>query len=92
MGVVIAAGCQTVTGKIAGQNVDDTGLAGAVKSRLVAEEASNVTRVDVDIERGVVYLTGTVQSPEERRREEARQYNRGGRRWFRFYCGCVGSH
>jgi len=59
-----------LTGKTAGQAVDDAALMAAVKARLVSEQPENAIRVDVDTNQGVVYLTGTVRSDEERRRAE----------------------
>jgi hyperosmotically inducible protein len=53
-------GCQTLTGKSAGQNVDDAGITATVKAKLVADKASNLTRVDVDTTNGTVYLNGSV--------------------------------
>lgn len=66
----IAAGCQAMTGKTAGQNVDDATLTASVKAQLVADKASNLLRVDVDTNNGIVYLNGTVESNEQRERAE----------------------
>jgi hyperosmotically inducible protein len=65
-----AVGCTTMTGKTAGQNVDDAQITAAVKSKLVADKASNLTRVDVDTNNGVVYLNGSVESTEQKTRAE----------------------
>jgi hyperosmotically inducible protein len=65
-----AAGCQSMTGKSAGQNVDDASVTAAVKSKLVADQAANLTRVDVDTNNGTVYLNGTVETPEQKVRAE----------------------
>ena len=64
--LTIAVGCQTLTGKTAGENVDDATITAAVKSKLVAEKASNLTRVDVDTNRGTVYLNGSVETPDHK--------------------------
>jgi hyperosmotically inducible periplasmic protein len=64
------AGCAATTGKTAGQNVDDATVTSAVKSQLVMDKAANLTRVDVDTNRGVVYLNGTVESSEQKQRAE----------------------
>jgi hyperosmotically inducible protein len=58
--------CQSMTGKSAGRNVDDAAITASVKSKLVAEKASNLTRVDVDTNNGTVYLNGTVDTPEQK--------------------------
>ncbi len=63
-------GCSRLTGKTAGQNVDDATITAAVKGKLVADSASNLTRVDVDTNRGTVYLNGTVQTPEQKAKAE----------------------
>jgi hyperosmotically inducible protein len=56
-----------MTGKSAGQTVDDATITASVKSKLVAEKATNLTRVDVDTNNGTVYLNGTVETPSRRR-------------------------
>jgi hyperosmotically inducible protein len=68
--VLTMAACQSMTGKTAGQNVDDATITASVKSKLVAEKAGNLTRVDVDTNNGTVYLNGTVESPEQKTRAE----------------------
>ena len=75
--VMACAACQSATGKSAGTNVDDAGITASVKSKLVADKAANLTRVDVDTNNGTVYLNGTVESPEQKSRAEqlARQAN-----------------
>ena len=71
------AGCQAMTGKTAGQNVDDAALTASVKSTLVADKVSNLTRVDVDTNNGVVSLNGVVDSAQQKARAEdlARRVN-----------------
>ena len=68
--VVVAAGCQSLTGKSAGRTVDDASVTASVKSKLVADKAANLTRVDVDTNNGTVYLNGTVESAEQKARAE----------------------
>jgi hyperosmotically inducible protein len=69
--LVLATGaCQSTTGKSAGTTIDDATITASVKSKLVAEKAGNLTRVDVDTNNGTVYLNGTVESPEQRSRAE----------------------
>jgi hyperosmotically inducible protein len=65
-----AVGCQSMTGKSAGQNVDDASVTASVKSKLVGDTASNLTRVDVDTNNGTVYLNGVVDTPEQKARAE----------------------
>jgi hyperosmotically inducible protein len=64
------AGCQAMTGRTAGQNVDDTRISTAVQATLTSDKASNFTRIDVDTTNAVVYLNGTVQSAEQKARAE----------------------
>jgi hyperosmotically inducible protein len=64
------AGCQAMTGKTAGENVDDANLTASVKTKLVAEKAVNLTRIDVDTNNGIVYLNGTVETPQQKTRAE----------------------
>lgn len=66
----LLASCQATTGRTAGRNVDDAALTASVNAALVADKPSNFTRIDVDTTSGVVSLTGTVESPEQRRRAE----------------------
>jgi hyperosmotically inducible protein len=69
--LVLAAGaCQSLTGKTAGQSIDDATITASVKSKLVADKAANLTRVDVDTNNGTVYLNGTVDSPEQKAKAE----------------------
>lgn len=68
--MALLIGCQAMTGKSAGQNVDDATITASVKSTLVADKAANLTRVDVDTNRGVVSLNGVVESAEQKSRAE----------------------
>jgi hyperosmotically inducible protein len=63
--------CTTLTGESLGQNIDDTTVTTTVKSKLALEKASSLTRVGVDTVKGVVHLTGVVESPELRERAES---------------------
>jgi hyperosmotically inducible periplasmic protein len=68
--VALGAGCRAITGKSAGQAVDDTTITASVKAKLVADKASNLTRVDVDTNNATVYLNGTVETPDQKLRAE----------------------
>jgi hyperosmotically inducible periplasmic protein len=68
LAVLVIFGCQAMTGRTAGRNVDDAAITASVKSSLVADKASNLTRVDVDTTNGVVSLNGVVESPEQKNR------------------------
>lgn len=68
--LALVSGCRTMTGKSAGTNIDDATVTAAVKTKLVADKATNVTRVDVDTNNGTVYLNGSVDSAEQKVRAE----------------------
>ena len=70
-------GCQSMTGRTAGEHVSDASITTAVQSKLTADRVSNFTRVDVDTDRGVVNLSGVVVSADQKARaaELARQVN-----------------
>lgn len=63
-----AAGCRSTTGQSVGQNIDDTKITSEVKAKLVADKVSNLTRVNVTTVNGTVYLTGIVDSAEQKTR------------------------
>ena len=67
---IAVSGCQAMTGRTAGQNVDDARISTAVQATLTSDKASNFTRIDVDTTNGVVYLNGSVQSAEQKARAE----------------------
>jgi osmotically-inducible protein OsmY len=51
--------------------LEDTRIEAEVKARLVAEKSANLTRVGVVSTKGLVYLSGTVASRDQRARAEA---------------------
>jgi osmotically-inducible protein OsmY len=63
-------GCQAITGRTMGQNIDDANTTAAVKTQLARDKVSTLTRIDVDTNDGVVALNGTVESAEQRARAE----------------------
>src|SRR5262245_2481858 len=64
------AACTSMTGKTAGQNVDDAAITSEVKAKLAAGQVATLTKSDVDTDRGPVHLTGTVDNPQMRSRAE----------------------
>lgn len=68
--VFMVCGCQAMTGRTAGQNLDDSNTTAAVKAQLARDKVSSLTRIDVDTNGGVVALNGTVESAEQRARAE----------------------
>ena len=68
LAALVTFGCQAMTGRSAGRNVDDAAITASVKTTLVADKASNLTRVDVDTTNGVVSLNGIVETAEQKNR------------------------
>ena len=66
----VFSGCQALTGETLGENIDDTTITTTVKAKLAADKGSTLTRVQVDTTRGVVQLSGVVQSAGDRSRAE----------------------
>lgn len=60
--VGLTAGCTAMTGKSAGENVDDAKITASVKAKLAGEKVATLTKVDVDTNKGTVYLTGNVEN------------------------------
>ena len=60
------SGCQALTGQTMGENIDDSYITGAVKTQLASDKLVSLTRVEVETNNGVVYLTGQVQTAEQR--------------------------
>jgi hyperosmotically inducible periplasmic protein len=59
-----------MTGKTAGENVDDVKITSEVKTKLAAEEISSLTKIGVSTNLRTVYLVGTVESEQTRGRAE----------------------
>ena len=76
--VAVVAGCQSMTGKSTGTNIDDATITASVKAKLVGEKASNLTRVDVDTNNATVYLNGTVESAEQKSKAEQLAWQASG--------------
>jgi hyperosmotically inducible periplasmic protein len=72
------SGCTAVTGESLGQNIDDTTVTTTVKSKLALEKASSLTRVGVDTVKGIVHLTGIVESAAVKDRAEEVARSVGG--------------
>jgi hyperosmotically inducible protein len=60
--VAVSSGCTSMTGKSAGENVDDATITASVKGKLAGEKMSTLTKIDVDTNKGTVYLTGNVEN------------------------------
>jgi len=61
-------GCQALTGETMGQNIDDGTITTHVKTRLASAKLVSLTRVGVETNNGIVYLTGEVETAEQKSR------------------------
>jgi len=59
-------GCQAMTGQTVGESMDDSVITSSVKTHLASDKLVTLTRVDVQTNNGIVYLTGQVQTAEQR--------------------------
>jgi hyperosmotically inducible protein len=59
-------GCQALTGRTMGENIDDSYITGAVKTKLASDKMVTLTRVGVETNNGTVYLTGEVETAEQK--------------------------
>lgn len=71
MSFMILTACQSMTGKTAGQTMDDATVTTSVQAKLTRDKASNFSRIDVDTNRSIVTLNGVVRTAEEKSRAEA---------------------
>jgi osmotically-inducible protein OsmY len=67
-------GCQAMTGETMGQNIDDGNLTSSVKTQLASDRLNTLTRVGVETNNAVVYLTGEVETSEQKSRVGAVAY------------------
>ena len=68
--LLLLTACESMTGKTTGQTIDDATLTASVQAKLTGDKLSNFSRINVDTDRGVVTLKGTVSSVEEKSRAE----------------------
>jgi BON domain len=66
--LVAAAGVGSGEARTIGQVIDDVAIVASVKAKLTAEQLSNLVRIDVTSNEGIVTLSGTVDTPERRDR------------------------
>ena len=62
----LITGCQAMTGRTMGENIDDSYITSSVKTKLASDKLVSLTRVEVETNNGVVYLTGQVETAEQR--------------------------
>jgi len=59
-------GCQAMTGQTMGESIDDSYITSSVKTQLASDKLVTLTRVEVETNNGIVYLTGQVETAEQR--------------------------
>ena len=64
--LLLITGCQALTGETVGQNIDDGTLTSSVKTQLASDKLVTLSRVGVETNNGVVYLTGEVETAEQK--------------------------
>src|SRR5688572_25573358 len=64
--LMLMTGCESMTGKTAGQNIDDATMTASVQAKLTGDKMSNFSRINVDTDRSVVSLNGVVRTVEEK--------------------------
>ncbi len=72
--LVFLTGCQAMTGATMGQNIDDGNLTSYVKTKLATDKVVSLTRVGVETNNGIVYLTGEVETAEQKSRSGSLAY------------------
>ena len=70
VGLVLMAGCRSMTGQSLGTNIDNKTTTATVKAQLAAERLQNLGWVDVDTSGGTVYLSGTASTETQKQRAE----------------------
>ena len=68
--VVAVAGCMQLTAVPMGSYLNDQNLQASVQERFTAEKAVELARVKPGVNDGIVYLTGSVDSEEQKERAE----------------------
>lgn len=88
IGVVVLStlafvGCRSATGRSFGQQWDDKVISTQVKTKLTTDRAANLISTGVGTQFGIVRLTGTVQTAEQRAEAERIASNVAGVRGVR---------
>jgi osmotically-inducible protein OsmY len=78
LALFMLSGCVAMTGKTAGENIDDASITTAVKAKLAGEKVATLTRIGVDTSLRTVYLTGVVENEDMRRRAAELAWQVGG--------------
>ena len=61
-------GCRAAKGETMGQNLDDGALTTSVKTQLASDKLVTLTRLGVETNKGIVYLTGDVETTDQKSR------------------------
>lgn len=64
LGVFLFSGCASLTGRTAGQTVDDSAITAKINQRIVGDPDLSYLKINVDTFQGHVTLTGTVPNKE----------------------------
>ena len=67
-GLALFSGCASMTGKTAGQNIDDASITTEANAIIVKDPSAQFLKIDVTTEKGSVTLTGVVNSNETENR------------------------
>ena len=70
LSLMVFTACESMTGKTAGQNIDDATLTATVQAKLTGDKLANFSRINVDTDRGFVSLNGVVRTLEDKLRAE----------------------
>ena len=64
----LVTGCQELTGATMGEKIDDETLTSYVKTKLAEDGLNTLTRMEVETDNENVYLTGAVETAQEKSR------------------------
>ncbi len=67
--IAFVSGCTTT--QTPGEQLDDAGIATAVKAKLTVERFSNIVNIEVNVTNGIVTLAGEVPNEQVKRDAEA---------------------
>ncbi|MBI5675078.1 MAG: BON domain-containing protein [Nitrospirae bacterium] len=67
-GLALFSGCASMTGKTAGENIDDAGITTEANAIIVNDPGAKFLKIDVTTEKGEVTLTGVVNNNEAEKR------------------------
>ena len=68
LGLALLSGCASMTGKTAGQNIDDSTIHTKANAIVVKDPDAHYFKIDVSVTQGDIVLTGFVNSRETEER------------------------